>query len=327
MGVLAYKFPNEPEVIRVGIWSDSNLDKLPEPSFFVTDFLKQHVYAFDLAQSKTVDTISDVQEFHRTDTIPHFIAKQEYLERLNGFQHEMKQQEIQKAIFSRVKQVKTQLSIAEIFNTLCEKYAANALVYCISDASFGTWIGATPEILISGTEQELRTTALAGTKNEKHIEWRQKEKEEQGYVSDYIHEKLLQFVPNNRIQTEAPHTFFTGAVYHLKNDFKFPLKSDKWSELIQVLHPTPAVCGVPTEKAAKLISQQEPHNRKLYTGIIGLKNKDYIQSYVNLRCMEYAKNECWLYLGGGITNDSSPMEEWNETENKALTLVKVIGEN
>jgi isochorismate synthase len=102
------------------------------------------------------------------------------------------------------------------------------------------------------------------------------------------------------------------------------LKQSNWGELINALHPTPAVCGLPRERALKLIAQHETHNRNFYAGLIGKKSKQELAVFVNLRCMQVTKNDFLLYIGGGITQQSIPENEWNETENKAKTLARVL---
>jgi isochorismate synthase len=47
--------------------------------------------------------------------------------------------------------------------------------------------------------------------------------------------------------------------------------------------------------------------------------------FVNLRCMKITPDYISLYVGGGITLDSDPAEEWNETRLKALSLLKIMG--
>jgi len=92
-----------------------------------------------------------------------------------------------------------------------------------------------------------------------------------------------------------------------------------------LLHPGPAICGTPQETAYNYINQYESHQRDSYCGFIGPMNiAEDSALYVNLRSMRIYKNQVLLYVGGGITIDSEPREEWEETENKSLTLLDVI---
>ncbi|MEZ4906141.1 MAG: chorismate-binding protein [Saprospiraceae bacterium] len=73
--------------------------------------------------------------------------------------------------------------------------------------------------------------------------------------------------------------------------------------------------------------ENENHKRKYYTGFCGHINiveNNELSLFVNLRSMEIYKNSFVLYLGGGIIKGSNPDSEWQETENKALTLSKML---
>ncbi len=117
-------------------------------------------------------------------------------------------------------------------------------------------------------------------------------------------------------------------------------------EIISALHPTPAVCGLPKEKAKKFILSEENYDREFYTGFLGELNlqknvqrsrtrrnvenlayravKKETGLYVNLRCMKIEDGKAVLFVGGGITKDSVPEDEWEETVNKAQTMKKVL---
>ena len=101
--------------------------------------------------------------------------------------------------------------------------------------------------------------------------------------------------------------------------------------LIRALHPTPAVCGLPRNIARDFIIKNENYNRSFYTGFLGelnlKKSNTAIQTsqlYVNLRCMEINHNKALIYVGGGITKDSIPKNEWKETVSKSETMKKVL---
>jgi isochorismate synthase len=73
------------------------------------------------------------------------------------------------------------------------------------------------------------------------------------------------------------------------------------------------------------IRSTEKHDRGYYTGFLGpVGLGDLIQLYVNLRCLQVFDDRLVLYIGGGITHDSIPEEEWEETEIKAETLLSVL---
>ena len=120
-----------------------------------------------------------------------------------------------------------------------------------------------------------------------------------------------------------------GSLYHIKTKIKgaFDKKETSLAQITTVLHPTPAVCGTPRDAAFAIIQELEGYNREFYTGFLGpldLQNNT-AQLYVNLRCMKISPAMAMLYVGGGITLDSMPQDEWQETKNKMATMLSVLG--
>ena len=95
--------------------------------------------------------------------------------------------------------------------------------------------------------------------------------------------------------------------------------------IIKALHPSPSICGYPSEEAFKIIINTELHARKYYTGLVGPVN--YMSAsklFVNIRCLNVLNKEMVLYAGAGITLGSDPEKEWIETEQKLETLLSVF---
>lgn len=227
-----------------------------------------------------------------------------------------------KIILSRTKLVTHNLAAIEIFDRLNNAYPGT-FNYLISNSEIGTWIGATPEQLISVEEGKLQTMALAGTKT-KDENWTSKEFDEQAFVTQQILKDLKPYC--SQISATGPSTINAGPVQHLLTKISGTL-SDKsqWKQLASLLHPTPAVCGTPTNKAMEFIQINEQHDRLFYTGFIGVLSPESKSLFVNLRCMEYFPSVAKLYLGGGIIKNSDPQKEWEETERKAKTLTDLLG--
>lgn len=228
-----------------------------------------------------------------------------------------------KVIISRVKTIprKTDISLDVIFDSLCKKYE-NAFVYIFHHPKYGTWMGASPELLLSKEKGIIKTVALAGTqKINTSTDWQKKEIEEHQYVIDAILSNINK--TGTLIEQKNTKTEPAGLVQHLKTEFTFKSKLPT-HKILKHFHPTPAVCGTPTKEALNFIKSNEPHNRKCYTGYIGVKSKNAEHYFVNLRCMQVTKDNFILYVGGGITESSDPEKEWEETENKAQTLLSVI---
>ena len=116
---------------------------------------------------------------------------------------------------------------------------------------------------------------------------------------------------------------------HLRTDYKVDLEAVNFPQLgsvmLKLLHPTSAVCGMPKEQASKFLKDHEDMDREFYSGYLGPVNIMAETSiYVNLRCAKLLGNKGILFAGAGVTRDSDPEKEWNETELKMNTIKDVL---
>ena len=112
----------------------------------------------------------------------------------------------------------------------------------------------------------------------------------------------------------------------MKSDFHFSLPDvRKIGDVLKLLHPTPAVCGLPKEEAYRFILANEGYDRSYYSGFIGwLDPNGTTDLYVNLRCMNISPTTFTLYAGGGLLAASRLEDEWQETEDKLDTMRRLI---
>jgi isochorismate synthase len=237
-----------------------------------------------------------------------------------------------KLVLSRKETVSfTKFDLIATFKRILSAYPS-AYKYCWFHPKVGLWMGGFSEQLLQVEKQVFQTMAVAGTQffegNEPVI-WQKKEKEEQQLVTDFIVEKLENKVTHLSIST--PYTMKAGKVLHLKTDIQADLKATtKLKDLLTILHPTPAVCGLPKVAAKEFILENENYNREFYSGFLGEMNKNFSTNeictnlYVNLRCMKIDQNQAHLYIGGGITKDSIPEKEWEETVHKSKTMKNIL---
>ncbi len=217
---------------------------------------------------------------------------------------------------------------------LSAKYPA-AMVFFFFHPEAGYWMGATPETLIEvKSKKYFRTVALAGTQLYKEhtdlmeVAWRQKEIEEQALVSRFII-NCFKKVRVREFEESGPKTFRAGNLVHLKSDFIVDMEAIGYPELaanmLDLLHPTSAVCGMPKEKALEYIRKNETIEREMFSGFAGPLNiDDNTHFYVLLRCMQLFEGFARLYAGAGITSFSDPELEWEETAHKFNTLAGAI---
>lgn len=244
----------------------------------------------------------------------------------------IKNNEIKKVVVSRKETVDlVAFDLATAFENLVQLYPST-FVYCFYHPKIGMWLGATPEQLLKATKNKFETVALAGTQKDKgaiEIIWEEKEIEEQQFVTDYIVNKLEDVA--SQVLVSKPYSIKAGSIWHIKTDISGVLKSDfSLQQVVGLLHPTPAVCGLTKEKSKAFILENENYDRSFYTGFLGELNcsfaADSVSSdlFVNLRCMQIEDSHAFLYMGCGITKDSIPEKEWRESVNKSMTMKRVL---
>lgn len=241
---------------------------------------------------------------------------------------EIKAGRLQKVVLSRSITVKISTKPTAIFKRLLEYYP-NAFCYLFFHPEVGIWCGATPETLVHIKKQKLYTMALAATLPiTGHIppRWSNKEREEHRITSEYISRVLTPIL--KKLHVGEAQSVKAGNLWHLCSMVEGTLPPEtSVKEVITTLHPTPAVCGIPTLAAKAFIQQQEKYQRTFYTGFLGelnLKEKNDVSLFVNLRCMKLVKDKAYLFVGGGVTAASCPEREWNETQEKSKTLRNIL---
>jgi isochorismate synthase len=252
---------------------------------------------------------------------PHSCLNNEYEQAFNNYIAAFENKQASKAILSRIiAQPFDDNKLPQLFDALI-KQRPDAFVYWFYHPKYGHWLGATPEILLHQSNEQYKTVALAGT-TFNNTSWTQKEKTEQQMVTDYVADCLRKQKITD-YQTIGPEIIEAGPVKHLKTTFKWSQPCEAL-ELVEKLHPTPAICGLPKDAALALILANEKHQRAFYSGYLGPITQGKPQLYVNLRCMQQLDNMAYLYVGGGITIDSNLENEWKETSHKAQTLLGIM---
>ncbi|MBR4297205.1 MAG: chorismate-binding protein [Bacteroidaceae bacterium] len=189
----------------------------------------------------------------------------------------------------------------------------------------GSWLTITPEVLLESTEGEAwHTVALAGTMQREETLWSEKNRREQQYVADYITSVLTPHVSD--FTHSEVQTIEAAQLKHLRTDFYFKPQA-KIGELLEALHPTPAVCGLPKVEAYTAIKQIESTPRRYYAGCSGPLQSltEGTHLYVTLRCAHWRENSAIAYFaGGGLLKESNLQEEWQEINTKKQTAKCIV---
>ena len=313
-----YRKPNE-EIVHLIVNDDS------DENIFL-------IHAFDNETEKSISDKYPAQisqnEFEfdfnfNLELSPDFqpISEKNYTQLIQKTIHEIQNSETEKIVISRIKSIENQsINLLKSFKNLTQTHP-NALVYFWQNPGNETWLAATPELLLSKNQNQIKTVSLAGTKRPE-IDWTPKEFEEQKIVTDYI---VAHFSELKNLELQGPETIQAGKFQHLKTYISGEIPNGfSMENLLEKLHPTPAVCGLPKEKSFEFILKNEGYDRDFYAGYVGIESENSQEYFVNLRCAQIFQDKIWIYVGGGITSESVPQNEWNETELKSGTIMNSL---
>lgn len=269
---------------------------------------------------------------HDCGTNENPIEKENFIELVQKGIEVIKDGIFNKIVLSRSESVQlSDFNMEEVFERILHHYS-HAFCYCWFHPKVGMWLGATPEKLFSAKEFKFQTMALAGTQpytGTDVVFWKNKERKEQEFVTDFIVERLKK--ESSEVSVSDAYTARAGSLLHLRTDIEGVLNENaNLKNVIGILHPTPAVCGLPKDLAQAFIETNEGYDREYYTGFLGEMNYDYSTNekstdlFVNLRCMKIENDIARLYVGCGITQDSNPEAEWKETVNKTKTMKQIL---
>lgn len=332
-----YCKPNSEEIIGLFQQNDTayKVEDYTEKGFVFASFDGNQTYIIPENQSEIMRFVWDKKEFsfpEKEVLVADESEKKEFENLVAKGIQGIKNQEFKKVVLSRKETVDlVDFDLETTFEKLVQLYPTT-FVYCFFHPKLGTWLGATPEQLLKANDSVFETIALAGTQkanDSSAVIWKQKEKEEQQFVTDYIVNKLKNVALD--VLVSEPYSIQAGSIWHIKTDISgvFNLGSSL-QQVVSLLHPTPAVCGLPKEDSKVFILENEKYDRTFYTGFLGELNSSLTNEtqssdlFVNLRCMQIVENEALLYMGCGITKDSIPEKEWEESSNKSVTMKKVL---
>lgn len=329
---VVYKKPDDTSVIGLFQGNDQlfEVKDFNEKGFVFASFDGSHTFMIPENQSETVTTFFQKKEITilgKEPDLPNESAKNNFETLVFKGIQAIKNNEFKKVVLSRKETVSlVNFDLVDAFEKLIQLYPST-FVYCFFHPKVGIWLGATPEQLLKANDSNFKTIALAGTQKDKGshtIIWHKKEEEEQQFVSDYI-VNILKDVTTD-IEVSKPYSIKAGNIWHIKTDISGTLNPGfGLQKVIQLLHPTPAVCGLPKEQSKAFILKNENYDRTFYTGFLGeLNMENKTDLFVNLRCMEICDSQAHLYMGCGITKDSVPEKEWEESINKSMTMKKVL---
>lgn len=228
----------------------------------------------------------------------------------------------------------TSPELANLTKSLSENYpACHTFAFRQNKSIF---FGASPERLASFSKGWVEADALAGSISRGKTDEEDlalansllespKNVHEQKAVVDFIAQSFESFTENIQFDT-TPKIRKLPNIQHLWTPIKAKLKEEKSVfSLLKEIHPTPAICGVPWNKALTFITNAESHRRGLYAGIIGWFNFDNEGEFiVALRSGLLKKEKLYAFAGCGIVKGSDPETEYKESELKLKPILSLF---
>jgi len=333
---VSYNLPNS-DLVYVIVQNDDVLyttSNFNEESFVFAPFHKNEeavIIPFNKAKIYTFSLKGVIKDLRKIKPKNHklesSLSQEDYTAIIEKAKTKIDTKNLQKVVLSRrIKLDFENKNTVSVFSQLLKTHTST-FTYLWHHPKVGVWLGATPEKLLSVNENKLETMALAGTQvanNESDLIWKSKEKQEQQFVTDYISKTLSDI--NIPVNIGKTFNLKAGNLWHICTKITGKLTHNSAiKNLIEALHPTPAVAGLPKQKAIAFILENEQYKRSYYTGFLGILNKENeSQLFVNLRCTQIKNKKAFVYVGGGITADSNAKSEWQETEAKSQTLLQPL---
>jgi menaquinone-specific isochorismate synthase len=196
-------------------------------------------------------------------------------------------------------------------------------------------VGAAPEAVAVLRGSSFHATAVAGSirSGETSRESRElglrllasaKDRAEQRVVVEDMVRRLEPFARDIDVQ-EEPHVLTFARIQHLETEIRASVPDHHVLEVVEALHPTPAVCGVPRDEALTFLSEEEPFDRGWYAGPVGWFDEAGEGVFVPaLRTAVVSEGRWRLFAGAGIVAGSDPASEWEETGMKFEPVLRAL---
>ncbi len=224
---------------------------------------------------------------------------------------------------------------ATVLARLREAGSCESTLYAHDLDDGALFLGSSPELLFAADDRTVATMALAGTSagggdpatdlaRAEALMSCTKERKEHGVVVEHLVSVLRPRCAPFTVPS-APHVRHLGRLLHLETLVAAELRQRDYLELLAALHPTPAVCGLPTATAINYIARHERLSRGLYAGVLGWLTPERCRFIVPLRGGILRDGRARLFAGAGIVETSQAEEEVAETELKFQVMRQALG--
>ena len=264
------------------------------------------------------------------------VTKDQWTASINRALEAIRSGAMQKIVLARTRTLKLAEPV-DPFLLLHElrEYSKRCFLFGFQFENGSAFLGSSPERLYRRQGRHIDTEAVAGTRP----------RSDDAALDDALARELLESDKDQREHTCVASHIESGLhslceqvdssgelnvvrlprVQHLVRKYHgelHPLVSD--GDIIRALHPTPAVCGTPLDKAHEMIQVLEPFDREWYAGPIGWFGPEAAEFAVGIRSARIIENDITLYGGAGIVDGSDPNTEWDEVEQKLSPFLRIF---
>ncbi len=267
------------------------------------------------------------------------MTEQQWAKAINAAVAHMRQGPLKKVVLSRICEIRQEeeIDIEGALAYLGRRYD-DCFIFLFEPQPGHAFLGATPELLVNVSGEQITTMALAGSakRGKTAAEDNQfaqelfnssKDRYEHELVVRSIRARLADTVEALTIPAE-PTVYRLNNIQHLYTPIHGRLRAGHTHgvlPLVESLHPTPAMGGTPRELALGFIQSAEPVPRGWYAAPIGWIDHQLDGAFaVAIRSAVCQQRRAWLYAGAGIVADSLPEREWQETALKFRPMLEAL---
>ncbi|MFQ6050859.1 MAG: anthranilate synthase component I [Candidatus Hydrothermarchaeota archaeon] len=335
-------------------WVEFRSRKSPQPdaeflfmdNSFVFDHSKRKLYFFTLKDNfsevekilKEAKPLNKIKIPERYESKPYKenMSKSEFIETVERAKEYIYSGDIFQVVLARKIWMKTKADPFLVYRVLREINPSPYMYFMkLNDLSI---IGSSPETLVTMYQNRITTNPIAGTRPRgKNEEEDRKNQEEMLNDPKELaeHVMLVDLGRNDIGKVSKPGTVRLkeymnvskySHVMHIVSLVEGEMKNDSDIYLgFKAVFPAGTVSGAPKIRAMEIIDECEYERRGIYAGALGYFAFDNSADFaIVIRTITMEKNVASVYAGAGIVADSIPENEWYETENKALALLRSV---
>ena len=246
--------------------------------------------------------------------------------------------EIIQVVFSQRLTKKTKASAIEIYRCL-RTINPSPYMFLLNLDDFQI-LGASPELLVKSSNKQLSVHPIAGTRP-RGVDSEEDEKIANELINDEKelaeHLMLLDLGRNDVGRVSMPGSVNVNQkmeiekyshIMHIVSNVTGTLK-DELDEFdaLRAAFPAGTVSGAPKVRAMQLISELEPEKRGPYSGGVGyFSYNGNMDTCIAIRTLVLKDETVYIQAGGGIVADSKVENEYEETLNKMMALIRSVDE-